>query len=268
MTEQDDLFRALHVLANRGGDTPPPVGEILRRGRRTGRNRMLTTSAALGAVGLVGAVGLAVGVSGGGQAPTHDPSRPPQPAGRVDLVAAANATSATSYHFTFIALGFSPDGVSCNGGIDPNARVGWESDSLHESRVFGSQQYVKFPGHRWREQKSTFDSSFDCTVSTAPGTVDPTLVLKAMRDKGTVKYAGRHGSGAKAVDRYEFRKEETKDRSPQFTGYVGRIDIGVRSRYVEQLTNTMVIGGRALGTQAITYYAFGQPVTVSRPSIR
>jgi hypothetical protein len=259
MNAEERLSVALHAVADHGDTATAPVAELVRRGRRRQRNWIVVRSAAV--VGVVAAVGgtTMLAVSGGGDQPGQSGQ---VTAARVDLVSAAEATSDASFRFTF--TGKSPDGVAidCHGGLDRGADVGWEKDGSHETRFIEGTQYVKLGNKPWRAEPGTLNQSFDCTGPITNGAIDPAAVLRSLKGKGQVGYAGRTGSGQDAVDVYKYTFSL---KGGQLT-YNGVMEAGVASGYIRKVTTD--VSGVVDGTYTITYSGFGEPVKVTAPNVR
>ena len=256
MNTEERLSVALHALGDKDSAGSAPIGDLVWRGRRRRHDRVIGRSVAaataLAAVGVTAALGLGGGTTGHhGTTNTH----------RVELVAAAKATSDTSFRFRFTADGFgSSHRIVCRGGVDRDANVGWERDSTHETRVIGGTEYVKIPGKPWRAEPGALDGAFDCTVSITHGSLNPEKILESLRDKGKVRYVGRRGSGEDAVDVYAYAYSAKNGQLK----YRGEIQVGVGSGYVQKVTNQLTFPGGS-GTQTIEYSHFGEPVRVSAP---
>jgi hypothetical protein len=256
---EERLNVALHAVADHGDTAAAPVAELVRRGRRSQRNRRVARSAAV--LSVVAAVGgtTVLAVSGGGDQPAQSGQ---VTAARVDLVSAAEATSDTSFRFNLTGRSSNGVAIDCQGGLDRGAGVGWEKDGWHETRFMDGTQYVKLGDKPWRADASTLDQSFDCTGPITNGAIDPAAVLRSLKGMGQVTYAGRTGSGQDAVDVYKYTFPL---KGGQLT-YSGVMEAGVASGYIRKVATR--ISGVVDGTYTITFSNFGDPVKVTAPNVR
>ncbi len=260
MTSEQRLSDALHVLADHADTPPPPVAELIRRGRRRRRGRILARS--LVAAGVVAAVGgaTALTVSVLGPQPARITAAP------VDVASGPEATDDTSFRFTQTGRASSGRVLGCEGALDPGAEVGWERGTgtdRYEVRFVDGVQYVKEVGRPWRpEPRSSFDGSLSCTGPITETTVDPVVVVRSLREQGTVEYTGRTGRGPDAVDAYTYTYSIKKG----LLTYSGTIEAGVASRKVQKVTLNLSGDGEDNSFTTV-YSGFGEPVRVTAPKV-
>ena len=260
MNSEERLRVALHVVADNADTPPAPVAELIRRGRRSRRGQVLKRS--MVAVGVVAAVGgtTTLTVSALGPRPAQVAAAP------VDVASAAEGTGDVSFRFTHTGEGRSGAALACHGALDPGAEVGWETGTgadRFEVRFVDGTQYVKGSGKPWRaEPRSPFDQSFSCPGPIAGNTVDPVAVVRWLREKGPVEYAGRTGTGPDAIDTYTFHYSI---KAGQLT-YSGELEAGVAARHVQRVIMTVAGEGFTV-THTIVYSGFGEPVQVTRPVV-
>jgi hypothetical protein len=260
VTSEQRLSDALRVVADHTDTPPPPVAELIRRGRRRRRDRILARSlvaaAVVAAVG--GATALTVSVLG------------PEPVGitaaPVDVASGPEATGDTSFRYTQTGQTSSGRILGCAGAVDPGAEMGWEkgtSTDRYEIRFVDAVQYVKEAGRPWRaEPRSPFERSFSCPVSVASTTVDPVVVVRSLREQGTVEYTGRTGKGPDAVDAYTY----TYSMKKGLLTYSGTVEAGVASRKVQKVTLNLSGDGQDNSFTTV-YSGFGEPVRVTAPKV-
>lgn len=249
MTSEESLSVALHDIADHADTPPPPVAELIRRGRRA-----KTLRRSLVAIGVVAAVS--------GTAAVALSSREPR-AAPAEVVSSAKAPSDVSFRFTQTGRTLTGTTLACHGGLDPHAEVGWEqgtSPDRYESRFTGGTRYVRETGQPWRaEPRAPFDRSFSCP-GPIPGldTVDAEAVVSVLQERGTVKDTGRAGT----VDAYTF-SYAVKDG--QLT-YSGTIEADAASRRILRIT--MRLSGKGTDNRFTTVYSgFGEPVVVTAPKV-
>ncbi|MEJ3742640.1 hypothetical protein WEI85_05010 [Actinomycetes bacterium KLBMP 9797] len=250
---QDNLGGALRVLADGDDGAPPPVERLMRRGQQARRRRAVGVSAAALGVATVLGVG-AIGVT----AETGNPSGATVQAADLRLAAAAAATQRETFELRVTTRRENRTWVR-EGAYDPTARAGylsWTDDhgNPHEQRVIGDDVYVKLTidGKRNQWRKMTGGAGFrmtDLGDGGAPAmSVDPTEVLAALRDNGTVKELG----GSRYS--FAFRGETTGGRTVTGTVAVG-------SGKVSKVSYD--VGGAAL---VLEFFDYGTAVRVERPA--
>ena len=257
MNSEEELSVALHVVADGADTPPPPVDELIRRGRRA---RMLARSmvAAGVVVAVVGTTALTVAAVGPRVAREADPP--------VDVAAAGGGDRDTSFRIS--RTWRTPDGRAafCSGGIDPAAQVGWEKGNAggrYEIRFVGGLQYLKPAGRPWLAQPASgLTDALTCNGPVEEYTVDPAAVVQSLREKGPVEYTGRTGRGDEAVDTYRFSYSIKGGRLT----YSGVISAGVTSRHVQRVT--MNLSGDGVSDDFVTEFdGFGEPVRVTAPKL-
>jgi hypothetical protein len=257
VNNEEELSVALHVVADSADAPPPPVDELIRRGRRA---RMLARSmvAAGVVVAVVGTTALTVAAVG--------PRVAREAAPPVDVAAAGGGNRDTSFRISRTWRTTDGRPAFCSGGIDPAAQVGWEKGDAggrYEIRFVGGVQYVKPGGRPWRAQsRSRLTNSLTCDGPVDEYTVDPAAVVQSLREKGPVEYTGRTGRGDEAVDTYRF---SYSIKGGLFT-YSGVISAGVTSRHVLRVTQN--VSGEGESSDSVTVFdGFGEPVRVVAPKL-
>jgi hypothetical protein len=250
---QDDLGGALRVLAEGDDDAPAPVERLMRRGRQARRRRAVGVSAAMLGVAAVLGVGV-IGVT----AETGNPSGVTVQAADLRLAAASAATEHETFGLRVTMRSETRTWVR-EGAYDPASRAGylsWTDDygTSQEQRVIGDDVYLKLTidGKRNQWRKITGGAGFPMTNlgdGGAPAmSVDPSEVLAALRDNGTVKDLG----GSRYS--FAFRGETTSGRTVTGTVEVGSGKVGKVSYDV---------GGAAL---VLEFFDYGTAVRVERPA--
>ncbi len=256
MTSEDHLSVALRVVADSTETPPPPVAELIRRGRRArSRNRAMVAAGVVAAVG--GTTALTVVALG--------PQPAPVTAAAVDVASAPQATSDSSFRITHTAKVHKGRGVACQGAVDPGAEVGWEKGTgsdRYEIRFVDGVQYVKEAGRAWRAEprSPSLEQSLSCGTSITGYTVDPVVVVRSLKAKGQVKYTGRTGSGQNAVDTYRFSYSIKNG----LLTYSGVVSAGVTSRHVQKVTLNLSGDGQRFDSTTV-FSGFGEPVRVTAP---
>lgn len=250
---QDDLGGALRVLADGDVGAPAPVELLMRRGRQARRRRAVGVSAAALGVAVVLGVGL-IGVT----AETGKPRGVTVQAADLRLAAASAATEHETFGLRVTMRNETRTWVR-EGAYDPAARAGylsWTDDhgDPHEQRMIGDDVYLKLTvdGKRNQWRKMTGGAGFPMTNlgdGGAPAmSVDPSEVLAALRDNGTVKDLG--GS------RYSFAfSGKTTNRRT----VTGAVEVG--SGKVSKVSYD--VGGAAL---VLEFFDYGTAVRVERPA--
>ncbi len=291
--EPDRLSHALRVLADREGTSTPPVESLLRRGRRSRRNRTVGRSAAVvGAVAIVGAAAaIGVGNSGTGQgslpgadgrgrhgtgsaAPARSSPPPATSSPPMRLVAAMRKTNDTSFRVRSYA-DYDSRAEDCTGGYDPKRRVSWMAVPNGEVYIItiGDDIYERSPtgaagSHEWakldlsqypKSQRPPLDSFYCGGTSVARA-----QVLDDMQKEGPIRYIGRRTRDGRTFDVYSV----TSTRPVIGDGSYDTTQawVNVKSGYVEQLWSWEAPKGAKAAPSVIIYSHFGEPVTVRRPT--
>lgn len=250
---------ALRELAEQTEPAGPPMAAIMQRGQRARRTR--TAGLAGACVGLVVIVVVAASAAGLAQ-PRRGPHEPMTPEMR--LAAALEATGQTSFRLRITTQWDPPiPNVGPNvytGAYDPAAGNGYlsgiKTDGIRAQRIVGGVLYLQQDEKTWWQPDHCgpgfyFDNlktGDGGTLSRAGVSADPKQLLDMLRQNGKVTELGRQGSGAKAVDRYQFTAavEAGLPGSSTCTSGAGSIsvtinitgmaEVGVRSGMVGFLT--------------------------------
>src|SRR5258708_4675267 len=104
---------------------------------------------------------------------------------------------------------------------------------------------------------------------------DPAVLLAAVRRLGTVKFAGKTGSGARALDTYNFRYNIAGDASLKPHRPTGTIVVHDQSNLIAAITMQTSVtganpqiadGGRLTFKTVMTFSDYGVPVSVQAPA--
>ncbi|MFF4236200.1 hypothetical protein ACFYYL_10085 [Actinomadura geliboluensis] len=263
------LMDALGSLSG-GTPSPAPVDEVLRRGRRAKRTRRAavlggsTTAVAAGAL----AVALAAGTASG-TAPVQPPGKAD---GRTTLVAAVEATSATSFTVemtnTMRQGDRRPHVERYRGAFDAAKHRGYLRGPLSartapELRFVDDRTYV-YRG-TWKEIEGGFGMLSRGTLAPASLAADPASLLRRLQTLGKVTPAGE--------GTYTFTYAPLKTGGPP-TG--DRVDgtVTVADRKVRRIEQTTVIRSAdpeiadrdpVRFTSVIEFSGYGTPVKVEVP---
>lgn len=271
MISDKALSSALGELSDADETPAAPVDALIARGRRARRTSALGRSvAALGVVGVVGALTAAGVVSGG--SPSGIGAQSP----RIRLASAAEATGDTTFRFRTSdthfekGLGNGPEkGAGFTGAADPRHETGikYNGDIYEERVVDGDVYFLKAPGRndRWITLDQPFDQAM--TAGMPNSSADPATILGRLRDRGTVRYVGRRGSGGKQVDVYSFRYTDHIDGAVDGgdVPVTGTATVGVDSGYVQRISATFS-WSEGWDKYSTRYSRYGDPVNVRRPS--
>lgn len=260
--DQNEISGALRELAGEG--TPAPVDQLLRRGQQARRRRSVGVSAA--ALGVVAALG--VGAVGVGAWSSPDDRTAVVQAADLRLAAAAEATAQSTFGLRVTIQSQARSWVR-EGGYDPVKRAGflrWTDNFGNplEQRVIGDDTYLMatVDGKRNQWRKMTGGSGFPMVNLGEDGapslSVDPSEVLSALRDNGTVRDLGRSGG----VQRYSFTfsGKTTNNRTVS-----GTVEVGVDSGKVSKVSY-QIAGAIAPTSLVLEFFDHGTPVTVERPA--
>lgn len=286
MSQDEELSRALHALADGDDGVSAPVDEVLRRGRRATHRRAAGRSvAAVGAVAVVGVV--AAIAASGPTAPPHQQAQPgpavrgadtrPTDSARTRLVAAVRTSGNDSFRFatqgtnriTAPGKPTTPQGFGCTGAVDPAQPVGYyQLPNGEETRIVGDDAYVYEGGEWFRETDPTFSHRIGC--GRVALSASPSDILDPIRDTGTVRYLGRRGSGADAVDVYGVAYVRQLD-GPNTMQVTATVRVGVRSQRVAEVDEKSVYRWKqrtdSTSESVTTYSGYGESVTVERPTV-
>ncbi|GAA1878585.1 hypothetical protein [Actinomadura bangladeshensis] len=263
------LTTALGSLAG-APPSPAPVDEVLRRGRRAKRTRR---AAVLGASTTAAAAGaLAVALAAGPASGTAPGTAPGDADGRTSLVAAVEATAATSFKVEMantMRQGDRPAHVErYRGAFDAAKHRGYLRGPLSartapELRFIGGKTYV----HRgeWKEVEGGFSVLSRGTLAPASLAADPASLLKRLSTLGKVTSAG----GGTYTFSYVPAKTGGPPTGDRVTGTVTVADQKVRR--IEQKTvirsATPEIADRdpVHFTSVIDFSGYGTPVHLDQP---
>ncbi|HEY3504337.1 MAG TPA: hypothetical protein VGN37_16325 [Actinocatenispora sp.] len=286
MSQDEELSRALHALADEDDGVPAPVDDLVRRGHVAARRR--TAALSVAAVGAVAAVGVVTAIAASG--PTAPPRQQAQPdpavrgsdrgptdAARTRLVAVVRTSGGDSFRFdthgtnrhTAPGRSTTPQGFGCTGAIDPAQPVGYyQLPNGEETRIVGDDAYVYEGGKWFQETDPTFSHRIGC--GRVALSASPSDILDPIRNTGTVRYLGRRGSGADAVDVYGVAYVRQLE-GPNTVQVTATVRVGVRSQRVAEVDESSVYRWKqrtdSTSESVTTYSGYGEPVTVERPTV-
>lgn len=149
-------------------------------------------------------------------------------------------------------------------------------------RIIGNRYYTRSSGNDqfWRSGQGNLARALVLNggrawAPTDGASADPAVLLAALRQLGSVKFAGQSGAGAKALDTYEFKYEIAGDASVQAHELTGTIVVHDESNLIAKITMRTTVtganpqiadGGRTTFTTVMTFSDYGVPVSVKVPT--
>jgi hypothetical protein len=174
-------------------------------------------------------------------------------------------------------------GVNINrqqSGTLGNPRFYGKVDGHMQVRIIGGHYYTRFSGkdQPWMTGRGTLVQALVLNGGRAwsptnGASADPAVLLGALRHLGSVKFAGKSGTGAQAVDTYDFRYHIAGDGSVKAHQLTGTIVVHGKSNLIAKITmQTRVttaqpqLGDRGLLTfrTVMTFSDYGVPVSSVR----
>ncbi|GIF22957.1 hypothetical protein BJ973_000685 [Actinoplanes tereljensis] len=283
-------------------DTDVLGAATARHQRRTNIRRAMFAG---GAVGVAAALSGVLVLGNIGQPPVDAPrpSAAGTPAPALQLAAAVQATSQTSFRLRMTLtrsyetgrLAGYTESEEYTGAFDAAADRGYLRIGPNrvrgeivgtpvpvEMRIIGDDVYVGRPDiDAWKRpiQRSELavllGTANPATSSILRNlTVDPVVLLDMLRHLGSITPAGRTGSGNTAVDAYTFAYDVAPDASTAAHQVTGGVEIGVESHLLARITqqttttgaNPAVADGQPLTWRtAIEFSGYGTAVPVTKP---
>ena len=155
-------------------------------------------------------------------------------------------------------------------------------DGYMQVRIIGGHYYIRFSGNGqpWATGRGTLVQALVLNggrawAPTDGASADPAVLLAALHRLGTVKFAGKSGDGARALDTYDFRYDIAGDGSVKPHQLTGTIMVHHQSNLIAKITmQTMVTGahpqiadgGWTTFTTVMTFADYGVPVSVQAPT--
>jgi hypothetical protein len=292
------------------GLTPAPdlVARAAKRHRQRTKIRLAASVTGTAGIAAAVAIGLTVASSGpgavrtgpgaakaGGQAASSPQAR---------LMAAMTASAQLSYRLHLVNTSMMPGRLinwyaDYTGVYDPRTRSGAGVDiirgqyklgtdpSLHgkvetriQVRIVGDNYYTgwgngtRFTGRGTLVQALVLNGG-RAWAPTDGASADPAVLLAAVRRLGSVKFAGKSGSGARALDTYNFRYNIAGDASVKPHWLTGTIVVHDQSDLIAKITmQTIVTGahpqiadsGWLTFKTVMTFSDYGVPVSVQAPT--
>lgn len=155
-------------------------------------------------------------------------------------------------------------------------------DGYMQVRIIGGHYYTHYSGkgEPWRTGRGTLVQALVLNggrawAPTDGASADPAVLLAALHRLGSVKFAGRSGTGAQALDTYDFKYDIAGDTSVKPHQLTGTIVVHNQSNLIAKITmQTRVTGtnpqiadgGRTTFTTVMTFSDYGLPVSVQTPT--
>lgn len=155
-------------------------------------------------------------------------------------------------------------------------------DGHIQVRLIGGHYYTRFSGNGqlWSTGRGTLVQALVLNGGSAwsptnGASADPAVLLAALRRLGSVKLAGMSGTGAQALDTYDFSYHIAEDGSVKPHQLTGTIVVHGQSNLIAKITmQTKVTGtepqladsGWMTFTTVITFSDYGVPVSVQTPT--
>jgi hypothetical protein len=309
MTRTIEDLLAASMREEVAGLTPAPdlVARAAKRHRQRTRIRLAASVTGTAGIAAAVAIGLTVASSGpgavrtgpgaaraGGQAASSPQAR---------LVAAMTASAQLSYRLHLVNTSIMPGRLinwyaDYTGVYDPRTRSGagvnilrrpgtGTGPSLHgkvdgriQVRIVGDNYYTRWAnGESWDTGRGALVQALVLNggrawAPTDGASADPAVLLAAVRRLGSVKFAGKTGSGARALDTYNFRYNIAGDASVKPHRLTGTIVVHDQSDLIATITmQTNVTGanpqladsGRFTFKTVMTFSNYGVPVSVQAP---
>src|SRR5260221_13502070 len=303
MTRTIEDLLAASMREEVAGLTPAPdlVARAAKRHRQRSRIRLAASVTGTGGIAAAVAIGLTVASSGpgavrtgpgavkaGGQAASSPQAR---------LVAAMTASAQLSYRLHLVNTSILPGRLinwyaDYTGVYDPRTRSGAGVDiipqdpSLHgrvgriQVRIVGDNYYTRWGNGERFTGRGTLVQALVLNggrawAPTDGASADPAVLLAAVRGLGSVKFAGKSGSGARALDTYNFRYNIAGDASVKPHWLTGTIVVHDQSDLIAKITmQTIVTGAHPQIADGVpltfktvmTFSDYGVPVSVQAPA--
>jgi len=165
-------------------------------------------------------------------------------------------------------------------GTDPS--LYGKVDGRIQVRIVGGNYYTRFSGNGepWFTGRGTLVQALVLNggrawAPTDGASADPAVLLAAVRRLGSVKFAGKSGSGARALDTYTFRYNIAGDASVKPHRLTGTIVVHDQSNLIAKITMQTSVtgaspqiadGGRLTFKTVMTFSDYGVPVSVQAPA--
>jgi hypothetical protein len=311
MTRTIEDLLAASMREEVAGLTPAPdlVARAAKRHRQRTRIRLAASVTGTAGIAAAVAIGLTVASSGpgavrtgpgaakaGGQAASSPQAR---------LVAAMTASAQLSYRLHLVNTSIMPGRLinwyaDYTGVYDPRTRSGagvnilrrqsgtGTGPSLHgkvegriQVRIVGDNYYIRWAnGESWDTGRGTLVQALVLNggrawAPTDGASADPAVLLAAVRRLGSVKFAGQSGSGARALDTYNFRYNIAGDASVKPHRLTGTIVVHDQSHLIATITMQTSVtgahpqiadGGWLTFKTVMTFSDYGVPVGVQAPA--
>jgi len=310
MTRTIEDLLAASMREEVAGLTPAPdlVERAAKRHRQRSRIRLAASVAGTAGIAAAVAIGLTVASSGpaavrtgpgaakaGGQAASSPQAR---------LVAAMTTSAQLSYRLHLVNTSKTPGRLlnwyaDYTGVYDPRTRSGagvnilrrpgtGTDPSLHgkvdgriQVRIVGDNYYTRWAnGESWDTGRGALVQALVLNggrawAPTDGASADPAVLLAAVRRLGSVKCAGKSGSGGRALDTYNFRYNIAGDASVKPHLLTGTIVVHDQSDLIATITMQTSVtgahpqladGGRLTFKTVMTFTDYGVPVSVQAPA--
>jgi hypothetical protein len=155
-------------------------------------------------------------------------------------------------------------------------------DGYMQVRMFGDSYYIRYSGNgeAWYTSRGTLVQALVLNggrawAPTDGASADPAVLLAAVRRLGSVKFAGKSGNGARALDTYTFRYNIAGDASVKPHRLTGTIVVHDQSNLIAKITMQTSVtgaspqiadGGRLAFKTVMTFSDYGVPVSVQAPA--
>jgi hypothetical protein len=165
-------------------------------------------------------------------------------------------------------------------GTDPS--LYGKADGRTQVRIVGGHYYTRFSGNGepWYTGRGTVVQALVLNggrawAPTDGASADPAVLLAAVRRLGSVTFVGKSGSGAQALDTYDFRYNIAGDASVKPHRLTGTIVVHDQSNLIATITMQTSVtganpkiadGGRMTFTTVMTFSDYGVPVSVQAPA--
>jgi len=287
------------------GLTPAPdlVARAAKRHRQRTRIRLAASVTGTAGIAAAVAIGLTVASSGPGAVRTgpgaakaggQAASSPQAP-----LVAAMTTSAQLSYRLHLVNTSMWPGRDLINwyadytGVYDPRTRSGAgvnilrrqsgsKVDGRIQVRIVGDNYYTRsgngkpwFTGRGGTLVQALVLNGGRAWAPTNGASADPAVLLAAVRRLGSVKFAGKSGSGARALDTYNFRYNIAGDGSVKPHWLTGTIVVHDQSDLIAKITMQTSVtgahpqladGGWLTFKTVMTFSDYGVPVSVQAPA--
>ncbi len=168
-----------------------------------------------------------------------------------------------------------------SGTLDNPSSYG-QADGSFQVRIVGDMYYTRSSenGGPWRARPGTLIQALVLNggrawAPTDGASADPAVLLVAVRDLGSVSFAGKSASGALALDRYNFSYNIPGDGSVNAHKLTGTIVVHDRSDLIAEITMQTAVtganpqiadGGATTFSTVLTFSDYGVPVSVKAPA--